>query len=168
MNHINSYLYVHGLSSLKMMKQQTGVIPLSFWMYRGNPLIEPYNEIIGRLRDAGITEYWINFDRKKSEKIDDLGPQILDMNHLEVCFYVCMFPLIFAFLAFFGELSVKPIKNILTKLREKLRDGISTCRLRLFSRNDARNRIIQVRPIGSGLCSVPRNLGRTVTEADWN
>jgi hypothetical protein len=90
-------------------------------------------------------------------KIEDFGPEILDMNHLEVnlthyqhhftdllfysiqvCFYVSMFPLIFAFLAFFCEFSAELVQYILCKLWDKIS---STFRPRI------RHEIIQVRPV---------------------
>jgi hypothetical protein len=82
---INSY-YFRGLSSLKLMDEYIAHIPGGFMMVRNHPLIELYNEILGRLRDAGITEYWINYEsnRRKYEKIEKFGPEILDMGHLEV------------------------------------------------------------------------------------
>jgi hypothetical protein len=140
LNSINSHKYFRGLSSLRMMKEITGFTPMSFVFHRGSYFIEPYNEVISRLRDAGITEYWINYDRRKNEKIEHLGPQVLDMDHLEVCFYVCMFPLIFALLAFFGEFSAELVKFICKSLRDKI---ASFCK-----RISTRHRIIQVRPIG--------------------
>jgi hypothetical protein len=144
LKHINTYNFFRGISSLRLMDEKIGFVPMSFAFSKGHYFIQSYNEVIGRLRDAGITEYWIHRDYRKNEKIDDFGPQVLDMFHLEVCFYVCMFPLVFAFLAFFGEISAELFKYICKKLRQKLRDGISTCRLRFLSQN----RIIQVRPIG--------------------
>jgi hypothetical protein len=50
-----------------------------------------------------------------------------------------MFPLIFAFIAFFGELNAELFKYILSKLRDKLS---SPCKKR------TRHKIIQVRPVG--------------------
>jgi hypothetical protein len=78
--------YFRGLSSLKLMDEYITHFPTSFVMLRNHPLIEPYNEIIGRLQDAGITEYWLNYEsnRRKYEKIEEFGPQVLDMGHLEV------------------------------------------------------------------------------------
>jgi hypothetical protein len=138
---INAFKYFRGLSSLKLMDEKIAFIPTGFMITRNHPLIEPYNEIIGRLQDAGITDYWINYEynRRKNEKIENFGPQVLDMSHLEVCFYVCMFPLIFAFLAFLCELNAELFLHILRKLRDKLSS---------FCRPRTKHKIIQVRPVG--------------------
>jgi hypothetical protein len=85
LSHINAKFF-RGLSSLKLMDEYLARFPTSFLMIRNHPLIEPYNEIIGRLRDAGIIEYWLNYEsnRRKYEKIEEFGPEVLDMGHLEV------------------------------------------------------------------------------------
>jgi hypothetical protein len=78
--------YFRGISSLKLMDEYIAHLPCSFMIIRNHALIEPYNEIIGRLCDAGITEYWLNYEsnRRKHEKIEEFGPQVLTMEHLEV------------------------------------------------------------------------------------
>jgi hypothetical protein len=132
--------YFRGKSSLTLMKEDRSLIPMSFVLHRSHILVEPYNEIIRRLRDAGITEHWITRAIRVNEKFDDIGPEVLTMEHLEVCFYVCMFPLIFAFLAFFGEISAELFKHIFKTLRDKISSS--------WKRRTTRHRIIQVRPIG--------------------
>jgi hypothetical protein len=88
--------YFRGISSLKLMDEYIAHLPCSFMMTRKHALIEPYNEIIGRLRDAGITEYWLNYEsnRRKYEKIEEFGPEVLDMGHLEVRSRIICFPLV--------------------------------------------------------------------------
>jgi hypothetical protein len=97
------YRYIRGLSSLRMMKQKTGMIPMSFEMTRKHFLIKPYNKIIHRLKDAGITDFLNNRYKRKGEKIDENGPQILDFEHLDACFLVCMIPLVLALAVFILE-----------------------------------------------------------------
>jgi hypothetical protein len=103
--------YFRGLSSLRMMEQKTGVLPMSFVMKRGHFLIKAYNENIHRLRDAGITEFLINLPKRKNEKINDFGPQILSMEELEICFLVCLSPLMLALIAFIIEVLWNHLKN---------------------------------------------------------
>lgn len=104
MRDINNFVYFRGVSSLQMMEQKRGIKPFSFVMHVNHFLIDEYNELIRRMRDAGITDYWYNTFRR-SEKIGALGPQVLDMDHLEVCFYVCMIPLVAAVVCFLCELA---------------------------------------------------------------
>lgn len=104
MRDINNFVYHRGVSSLKMMEQKGGFKSFGFIMPINHFLIDEYNELIRRLRDAGITDYWYKALRR-DEKITALGPQVLDMDHLEVCFYVCMIPLVAAFVCFVCELA---------------------------------------------------------------
>jgi hypothetical protein len=94
------YDYNQGVTSLKMMKQRTGTIPGSFLINREHFLIKPYNEMIHRLVDAGIPEFLNNLRERKGEKIADFGPQVLNFEHLGVCFLVCLAPLVLAAIAF--------------------------------------------------------------------
>jgi hypothetical protein len=101
---IEKHFYKRGLSSLRMMEQKTGLTPMSFKMRKKHFLIKAYNEIILSLQAAGITDFLINRDKRKGDKIDDYGPQILDFEHLDVCFLVCMVPLVLAFVVFIVEI----------------------------------------------------------------
>jgi hypothetical protein len=60
--------FFRGVSSLKLMKEYIAHIPTSFIIPRNHPLIEPYNEIIGRLMDAGIIQYWLNYESNRRKK----------------------------------------------------------------------------------------------------
>jgi hypothetical protein len=137
LDYVNS-LYTTGMSSLRMMNQKTGNLPMSFMMKRKHFLIKTYNEIILRLRDAGITEFLNNWRKRKGEKIDEYGPQVLDLEHLDVCFLVCMIPLVLAFAVFIFE-----------HLWQRLQKKLSEC----FKKNETAMlaatkfpKIIQVQP----------------------
>jgi hypothetical protein len=95
--------YRTGVSSLRMMVQKTGNFPLSFKMHRESVLVKPYNEMILRLFEAGITEFLDELYYKRGQKIEAFGPQVLDFDHLGACFLVCATPLILAVIAFFFE-----------------------------------------------------------------
>jgi hypothetical protein len=144
-NYINAYKFFRGISSLRMMEQKLGFTPMSFIFSKGHYFIEYYNKVIGRLRDAGITEYWLNFYQRKNEKVDDFGPQVLTMDHLEVCFYVCAFPFIFALIAFIGERNAERFKKLRFKIQEKIQDKII---LRCSCPQRIRHRITKVYPFG--------------------
>jgi hypothetical protein len=103
--------YFRGLSSLRMMEQKTGFVPMSFKIRKGHFLIKPYNEIIHRLEDAGITEFLINLRTRKNEKIADFGPQILSLEELKICFLVCFSPLMLALIVFVFEVLWNQFKN---------------------------------------------------------
>jgi hypothetical protein len=131
------YRYTRGFSSLRMMKQKTGLLPMSFIMTKNHFLIKPYNEIIRRLKDAGITDFLINWRKRKSEKIDDLGPQVLSFAHLDVCFLVCMIPLVLAFAAFIFEHLWHCLQKKLSKSFKKEKTAVPVTKF---------PKIIQVQP----------------------
>lgn len=122
----NYHFFRQGITSLKMMEQKTQFLPHSFVFYRYNNYIHECNEIIRRLRDAGITEYWNNFYFRK-EKIDDFGPEVLTLYQLELGFYACMIPMLLPFFAFFCEMSSGLMAYCLNKLKKSILK-LLTCR----------------------------------------
>jgi hypothetical protein len=129
--------FKRGLPSLRMMKQKTGMTPMSFIMKKKHFLIKPFNDIILRLQAAGITDSLINRDKRKGEKIDDSGPQVLDFEHLDACFLVCMIPLILAFAVFILEHLWHRLQNKLTECLKKKETAIPVTKF---------PKIIQVQP----------------------
>jgi hypothetical protein len=101
--------YRTGVTSFRMMEQKTGMFPASFMMYRESVLIKPYNEIIQRLFEAGITEFLYELTYRKKQKLEPIGTQVLDFDHLDACFLVCLAPLILACIVFFFEVLWKKI-----------------------------------------------------------
>lgn len=114
----NNY-YRRGVLSLRMMEQKIGFKPLSFLFIRNNWLIPEYNEIIRRLRDAGILEFWNSFYIRR-EKPDEFGPEVLTLSHLELCFYACMIPLAMSIIAFVCELYSELITYFYRKLKRQI------------------------------------------------
>jgi hypothetical protein len=102
--------YRTGVTSLRMMEQKTGMFPASLMMHRENVLIKHYNEIIQRLFEAGITEFLYELTYRKKQKLKPTGPQVLDFDHLDACFLVCLVPLILACIVFFFEIFWKKIE----------------------------------------------------------
>lgn len=145
---INSIFYRSGVSSLKLMEQKIGFEPKSFLMQSNNFLIDGYNEVIRRLRDAGITDHWVNL-HKKRQKLSDSVPQVLDMERLEVCFYVCMVSLAAATLCFMCELLFAKTAHfrcrIKSLIRERIRRGFNiqiNCRKTLITRKYRKKKIV--------------------------
>lgn len=104
LNKLNYYESNRGITSLKMMEERTAFVPLSFNFWQGHFLIEEYNEIIRRLRDAGITDFLVNFMIRKNEKVERFGPEILTLDQLSVGFAACLILLLMAVIAFVLEL----------------------------------------------------------------
>lgn len=113
----NNHRIVQGVTSLRMMEQKTGSFPFSFYFNRDFLLIPEYNEIIRRLRDAGITEHWNNFFIR-NEKILAFGPEVLTMFQLRYGFFACMIPMAMSIVAFFIELYSELIRYACWKFKK--------------------------------------------------
>lgn len=80
-----------------------------------SPFYEEFNDKIGQMISAGVTEN-LNNKRRFEKKADDIGPQVLTMEHLEVAFIACMIPFIVCIIVFVVEISIFQIKNCVEKL----------------------------------------------------
>lgn len=68
-------------------------------------LFETFNVMIDRLISSGYFQNMPMFSRINEEKsIDYKEPQVLTMDHLELCFVACLIPLAVSILVYFAEL----------------------------------------------------------------
>lgn len=124
---INYYRSNHGITSLKLMEEKMAFVPISFHFLRGHFLVEEYNEIIRRLRDAGITDFWYNFLIRKNEKVEPSGSEVLTLDHLYVGFAACIFPLALSIVTFIFELLTDFIsRRVVQKVFASLKREIGT------------------------------------------
>lgn len=70
-----------------------------------SPFFEIFNEKIGQLLANGWLQNSIPEEilSLKGKKMEDIGPQVLTMDHLEVGFIVCLIPQGVAFIVFLLE-----------------------------------------------------------------
>lgn len=115
----NNFKINRGVTSMRMMEQKTQFLPVSFMVDSGKIVFHEYNEIIRRLRDAGITEYWKNY-YIRNEKVDEFGPEILTLSQLEIGFCACMIPLALSIVAVLFELYSELIMYALGKLKKTI------------------------------------------------
>lgn len=97
-----------------------------------SPFFEEFNAQIGQMRDTGYFNFheW-SFNYRKSvikRAAENIGPQVLTMDHLGVAFIACMIPLSMAVVAFMVEISIQTYR---TKIPEicfllALRDYLKT------------------------------------------
>lgn len=77
---------------------------LSFKPY--SPFYESFNKLMGELADVGLLKHWNNLELEikfYKKKIEEIGPQVLTMEHLMVGFQICMAALSMSVIAFVGE-----------------------------------------------------------------
>lgn len=116
--------YRGGLPSLSMLEEsiQTECGGINFMPF--SPFFESFNENIGEMNSNGLTDYWVTteFDRKKGRKFynDEIGAQVLTLDHLEICFLICLIPMVLATIAFIVECSIPRIRAANKKFKEIL------------------------------------------------
>lgn len=103
--------YRSGISSLSILDETALTNHHVFGFKPFSPLFQAFNKTIGRLIDVGyFTKFfeWIY----RSSKNEDIGPQVLTMDHLGLCFIACLIPLGIAFVIFLIEVIVSSCKKL--------------------------------------------------------
>lgn len=96
--------YRSGVSSLFALNEILISIPTGIGFKQFSPFFEVFNEKIGQLIATGIMNKWDN--KSYPKKIDDIGPQVLTVDHLRLGFMACLIPLGLATIFFFMEIFV--------------------------------------------------------------
>lgn len=101
-------LFRSGFSSLSCLEENYDTAQLGLKYPTLSPLVEIFNEKIHQLMDAGLISYWYNKMKNPSgitKKPDEIGPQVLTMDHVTVGFLVCLCPSIMSILMFVCEVA---------------------------------------------------------------
>lgn len=97
-------LYRSGVPSLFDLKEVAFSLDLNFLFKKFSPLLETFIDSIGQLISAGVTDYWFRALSYEKDKIADIGPQVLTMEHLGLGFIACLIPLVLTTILFLMEL----------------------------------------------------------------
>lgn len=112
--YIHNNVYRSGTSSITLLEdgQETKALGYAFKPY--SPFYETFNAKIGQLNSNGLSsqaeKIFLNpfgFTRRE----DEIGPQVLTLDHLGVAFLISLCPLLIATLVFLGEVSVPLCKD---------------------------------------------------------
>lgn len=117
--------YRSGFSSVHLLENCVTMTFMGITFPPFSPFYETFNKMIGDLITSGLMDYWHEvFMNPKGLKIteDEIGPQVLTMDHLEICFVICFIPIVLSLLAFFYEI-------IIFKLKAKLHKSKSTTKM---------------------------------------
>lgn len=112
--------YRSGHSSLHSLEEIKIVAHVGVTFQRFTPFYEQVDELIGRLITGGFFKRWLlqHLDFKDSKvKIEDIGPQVLTMDQMEVAFIASLLPLTLALTAFFMEVFVQWMKILIPRIR---------------------------------------------------
>lgn len=108
-----------GQGSLHRLREIAKVSHFGAWFYRFNPFFDQMNELIGRMVSGGLFRKWLSENREENKlrsKIEDIGPEILTMDHMEVAFIASLLPLTLALTAFFVEIFVHCVKIVVPRI----------------------------------------------------
>lgn len=116
---LEALVYRTGKHSLHIVGQSIYTMHMSLAFRRFHPFYEEFSKIILQIHASGIMVYTTRMEIDRGGELDkedaeNIGPQVLTMDHLDIAFIVCTLPMIFAFLAFFFEILI-PILKILKR-----------------------------------------------------
>lgn len=110
-----------GVSSIKILGEKVDTFFLTFKFIAFNPFVDYINQIMDELAAGGFLSYWRKLEMNPKgfkTKIDDIGPQVLTMEHLEIGFVICLYlyaicEIIFVFEIVFNRENVSKISKLL-------------------------------------------------------
>lgn len=107
-------IYRTGISSIMLLKEDYRTLMIGLIFKPFSPFFEVFNQRIGELVTSGLTDYWFKNELNPQEKkriVEDIGPQVLTMDHLEIGFIVCLVPLTLSFIIALIEISISILKR---------------------------------------------------------
>lgn len=113
--------YKTGSPSFKLLDEPVFSVYFGTLIEKYSPYIEVLNEIVFGLMSGNILEYnenqFFKF-RPKNTKFssDEVGPQVLAMDHLDNCFLIITIFLTLAFIIFLIEVAVAPIRTLVDRI----------------------------------------------------
>lgn len=106
--------YRSGVSSIFKLKRTLFTYPRCHYFEAFSPFFEYFQKITEELAAGGFYNYWIDFylnRRGLKLKIDEIGPQILTMEHLLIGFQIIFGALMISLIAFGFEIGMKCVRN---------------------------------------------------------
>ena len=121
-NEIEIVDYRSGKTSLVLINEDYKMIYSAIMFKAFNPFIETCMEILGWMEAFGFMELWRReWIYLPSINSEDVGPQVLTMDHLRVGFLACCIPLILSVAAFIAELVWSRLDLIIIWIRQCMR-----------------------------------------------
>lgn len=111
--------YRGGVSSLNILDEIKKVVQVGLVSAPFSPFFDECNDLIGRMVSGGFFNLWKSrrVNNGWNRKAEDIGPQVLTMEHMEVAFLASLLPFTFAIIAFIAEISVHWTKIVVPRLR---------------------------------------------------
>jgi hypothetical protein len=120
-NLINHQMYRTGTSSLIVLEESLNSFFWAFGFLEYMPYFDQFYNFTLRAVECGIYHrLFENLFKTQKKKPEDIGPQILTLEHLAIGFYACLIPLALACISFICELLSIPVKRLFGELKRKL------------------------------------------------
>ena len=115
---IQDKVYHTGKTSLVILEEDYKMMYDGYVFKNFSPYFETFNEMLGWMESFGFMAFWRrNFIYSLHSRSEEIGPQVLTMDHLRVGFFVCLVPLGFSVFAFIIELIVSRFLKLILNLR---------------------------------------------------
>lgn len=118
LNIIHYRIYRSGFSSLVLLDENVMSSCRAMNFPPFSPFYEEFNGKVSRMISGGLIEYWYSnyLGLKKAIRVDEIGPEILTMEHLEIGFVICLIPMVLSILVFISELLAYHRKILIQKV----------------------------------------------------
>lgn len=103
--------YRSGATSLHVLKETAEHVSGGCGFKKFSPFFETFNDMIGHFIAAGYSKILDELLSPAQAKINDIGPQVLTMEHLGLGFIACLIQLSIAIPVFFMELVIHGLKR---------------------------------------------------------
>ena len=98
-------MYRSGTTSMQLLDEPYKSIYKGIVFKSWTPLLETFNKMLAKMEANGMMAHWRQFQEFSTTKLEEIGPQVLTMDHLELGFLACCIPIVLAAIAFIGELA---------------------------------------------------------------
>lgn len=108
-----------GVSSISLLNENYGTIYLGEAFMPYSPFFENFDAKIHQMIAGGLFNLWHNYEmnsRDCNRKTEDIGPQVLTMDHLHMGFKISLFPLVLSGFVFLVEAGILLCKNLIDNL----------------------------------------------------
>lgn len=107
--------YRSGISSILVLKENIQTTFYAFYFNPFDPFYKAVNKVMGELADGGFLTYWKYLrtnPRGLKMTVENIGPQVLTMEHLMLGFQIYLITSAISIVAFSFELLVKLLRSV--------------------------------------------------------
>ena len=97
--------YRSGTTSMVPLDESYKMVYSGIVFKTWSTLLATFNELLAKMESNGMMESWRRFLSFSKTKTEEIGPQVLTMDHLKVGFLACCIPMALAIIAFIGEVA---------------------------------------------------------------